>query len=159
MRKFKNSGGIKNFMYNWTKCNIFHFRKGDGIAYLAFYIVIPIIISMITLYTLSKNELSVIYCYMTILISALNSTYDGANRWDSGTKSLYNTKIFIVLLADFVVAIYCAFVIIFILINENSIWRCDYILSVYLIAVAIALFDIIGNFACDMALQEYINKK
>lgn len=34
MCKGKISGGIKKFIYNWTTCNIFRFRKGDGIAYL-----------------------------------------------------------------------------------------------------------------------------
>ena len=78
---------------SWISENIFDFRKGDSIAYFALYVLVPVIITWVSLKTLSTDDVSIIYCYMTILISALNSIYDGANRWNSKYKSIRNARI------------------------------------------------------------------
>ena len=58
--------------------NIFYYRKGDGAAYLVFYIFIPVVVTAVSLLAFPENNISMVYCYVTILVSALNSIYDSA---------------------------------------------------------------------------------
>lgn len=136
--------------------NIFDLKKGDGVAYLVLYVFIPVIITWISLNTLLIDNISIIYCYLTILISALNSMYDAANRWNTKKKSLRNTKLFFILLSNIVVAAYCIYVIMFILISKNLNCRYDWILTSYFIAIIVAIIDATHCFTKDMALRQNV---
>lgn len=47
---------------NWARENIYNFRKGDGVAYLVLYILIPVIITRVSLSELAINDdISIIY--------------------------------------------------------------------------------------------------
>lgn len=144
----------------WVEGNIFDFKKLDGAAYLVFYILIPVIVTVVSLNVLSTEDTAIAYCYMTILISSLNSIYDAGNRWQSGIKTIRNTKIFVIIISNTVISIYCFWVIMQILISQGTydICRWDWILLVYFIAIIIALGDIVGCFASDMVLRDCIKK-
>ena len=137
--------------------NIFNLKKGDGIAYLAFYIIIPVIITSVSLVAFPEDDnVSAIYCYITILISALNCIYDGANRWDD-KKSIRNTKLLAILLMTGIVASYCLFVIIYILITETTKCRYDRILCLYFGAVLVSFLDIGACFIKDIELKRLVS--
>ena len=147
------------FFAEWIKYSIFDFKKGDGAAYIVFYVMIPVIVTIISLKALPGDDISIIYCYMTILISAFNSIYDSANRWNSEKKSLKNVKIFAIIFSNVCVVAYCIYVILYILIAKDTTCRLDWVLLVYLIAIAVAVFDAFSCFARDMALQACIKKE
>ena len=140
--------------------NIFKFKKGDAIGYFVFYIIIPIIITTVSLIQNHKgNPIDSVYCYMTILISALNAIYDGGNRW-TVKKSPQNIKIFIIFLSNIVVSIYCAVMIfIKIVLSDKFLVQADQVLFSYMGSVIIALIDIIACFTKDMALEECIKEE
>lgn len=139
---------------SWINANIFNFRKGDSIAYLSLYIVIPVIITWISLQVLPMDNISIIYCYLTILISSLNSIYDSANRWNSATRSIYNLKLFIIMLSNLIIIIYCFYVVMYILISQSTNCRCDWILFSYIFATIISLVDAISCFTNDIIIHE-----
>jgi len=139
---------------SWINANIFNFRKGDSIAYLSLYIVIPVIITWISLQVLPMDNISIIYCYLTILISSLNSIYDSANRWNSATRSVYNLKLFIIMLSNLIITIYCFYVVMYILISQSTNCRCDWILFSYIFAIIISLVDAINCFTNDIIIHE-----
>lgn len=141
---------------NWVNGNIFKFRKGDGVAYLVFYIFIPVVVTAVSLVAFPEDNISAIYCYVTILISVLNSIYDGANRWLYGVKAMKNTKLFLIFISDFFVAGYCIVVIIYMLATQKTDIRFDWMLLAYFIAVVISLCDVVGCFAKDMALMNCV---
>lgn len=151
----KTKEHIKLFFKDWMNNNIFLWKKWDSIAYFALFIIIPIAVTWISLSTLSSDNISKVYCYLTIFISSLNSLYDCANRWKE-ERSIHNTKIFLIILSNIVIAVYCTIVILYILITKNLNMRFDGIFFVYLIAVIITLFDIIACFAQEMAIRSYI---
>ena len=63
-------------MRNSIENNIFHCNKGDGVAYLVLYIIIPVLITALSLANMSKtDEIAEIYCYISIMISAFNCIY------------------------------------------------------------------------------------
>lgn len=144
-------------MDNYAKENIFNYRKGDGIAYLVFYILIPVMVTAVSLKALPSEDTKIIYCYITILISAFNSIYDSANRWNSHVRSMYNTKIFLIMFSNSVIIVYCLFVIMYILVCEKTL-RFDWVFLTYFFAIIVSLHDIIGCFTCDMALRGCIKK-
>lgn len=139
--------------------NIYKFKKGDAVAYFVFYLLIPITITTISLVQNKGNSLeNSIYCYMTILISSLNAMYDGANRWVS-RKTPQNIKIFIIFLSNSIVSVYCIFVILEMLILDNTdLFQCDWIFFSYIGSVCVTLFDIVACFTKDMALSSYIKE-
>ena len=146
---------IDKFLREWSKDNIFSFRKGDAVAYLAFYIIIPVMITAISISHFPANDIAAVYCYVTILVSVLNSTYDAGNRWISGRRCRNNTKLFIMMLSCVFVAIYALVVIFGVLIAEK-VYRFDWLLLCYVPVILIAIFDIAGCFIVDMVLKEYV---
>lgn len=146
-------GKIQNFLSLWINENIFNSKKGDGIAYTVLYIIVPVVVTAVSLSALPEDDISIIYCYMTILISALNGIYDGWGRWNIGQKSIRNTKLFIILLSNAVVSIYCFVIIMYILIAKSTSYRHDWILLAYSIAIIVSLYDVFGCFARDMVLR------
>lgn len=142
---------------SWVNGNIFNYKKGDGVAYLVFYIFIPVVVTAVSLIAFPQDDISAIYCYVTILISALNSIYDGANRWLYGVKSTRNTKLFLIYISDFFVSGYCIVVIIYMLVAKNADIRFDWALLAYFLAVVTAGFDVVGCFAKDMALLNCVS--
>lgn len=127
---------------NWRKENIYNFNNLDSFLYFVLYIVIPVIITSASLNALNNDGIAVVYCYITILISALNGIYDSINRWNSGIRSIRNTKLFIIIASNTVIGIYCTYVILNILINPNWNCRMDYILLVYFFTIVISLSDV-----------------
>lgn len=140
--------------------NIFSFKKIDGAAYFIFYIVLPIIITSISLYAFPSDMAPGIYCYVTILISALNCCYDAGNRWLPGKKSKRNTKLFVVVLFLSVVVLYCLTVILGTLIANGGWLRiCDWILLAYIVANVIAVIDVVQCFTLDMAWKTCVSNR
>lgn len=122
--------------------NIFQSQKVDGAVYLLLYIVIPVAITYISLKTFRGSNNTAIYCYVTILVSALNSIYDAASRWIPKQKTLKNGKLFLIMFSSAIIAFYCIYITLTMLIT-NKLDRCDYILLFYAIAVTVALVDLL----------------
>ena len=77
--------------------SIFNFRKADGIAYFVFYILIPCLVTSFSLMSYPDGHVERVYCYVSILISALNCIYDAFNRWTE-CRSRKNAKLFVIIL-------------------------------------------------------------
>lgn len=137
--------------------NIFHFRKADAAAYLLFYIVLPVTITYLSLEVLSTDISATVYCYVTIFVSTLNNLYDAANRWDYGTKTVRNSKIIFMYVFDIIVAIYCVYIIMSLLIVEELDCRKDWLLCAYIVTCLIALWDIVATFARETVLTKTIS--
>lgn len=144
---------------DWIHNNIYGYRKIDGIMYLAFYIIIPVIVTALSLYFFPTLNTAAVYCYITILISALNCAYDAANRWKSGRKTVINTKLVIMLIPVIIISIYCLFEILYISITAQTDFRIDWVLCVYFFTIAVALIDIVSCFAKEMALRDCISEE
>lgn len=142
----------------WVNENIFNFKKGDGVAYLVFYIFVPVAMSWFSLLqVVSSDNVSVIYCYVTILVSAMNCIYDAANRWSGNTKRGKNIKLFVIMSSTAVTAGYCIFEIFALMITKSAELRNDYFFLIYLVTIVVAFMDIIGCFATDMAWKSCLN--
>lgn len=141
---------------DWVNNNMFGFRKGDGAAYFVFYILIPVTITWISLAAFPSDDIAAIYCYVTILVSALNCIYDAGNRWVAGKKALKNTKLFLVILSAGMVVTYCVVVIFTMLMTKDTSCRCDGWLLAYTVVVVVAVIDIISCFAADMAWRSCV---
>lgn len=76
--------------------NIFEGRIGDDTAYFAFHVVIPIVITTVSLSVPSTEPISNIYCFVTILASIFNGIYDAGNRWRPNERSRRNLKLSII---------------------------------------------------------------
>lgn len=144
---------------NFINSNIFELKKWDGVLYLILYVLIPVVITSVSLSALPSDTTSIIYCYLTILISAVNGIYDGANRWNSEEKSLYNIKIFIIEISNGIIGAYCLYVILYISISNSVDCRHDGILFVYFITIGISLFDMFTCFTRDMALKDLMGEE
>jgi len=129
---------------------------GDATAYMVFYVVIPIIITFISLRVLTTDLVSGIYCYVTILVSVLNGIYDGANRWRSGIRSRRNAKIFAIWIFNGIVAVYCIYVILSVLIIKKTDCRNDYILLSYIGTCFVAIWDFVASFLKGVTLKKEI---
>lgn len=135
--------------------NIFDSKNTDAALYLAFYLFFPIAITAISLWTFPDNVVSGIYCYVTILVSALNGIYDATNRWNGAVKSIRNTKVFIIFLSNGIVAAYCICVILFALL-QNRICRCDWLLLAYMGTCVVSVVDFSAAISKNIALREEI---
>lgn len=136
--------------------NIFDSRVGDATGYLAFYVVIPVLITVMSLRVFPTKLVSGVYCYVTIFVNVLNGIYDGANRWRSGIKCRRNAKILAILFFDGIVAVYCLYVIFSVLIMNNMDCRNDCILFVYVGTCFIAIWDFVASFLKDVTLKKEI---
>ena len=146
----------KAIVFSWTHNNIYNHRLTDCMLYLILYIIIPIIITGVSLYSLDNSVAPAVYCYLTIFISAANCIYDAINRWKHDEKSVINTKIVIIILFTGIVFVYCIFEIISILILEKVEFRFDCFLWAYFGAVIVVLIDIASCFAKNLAICEYL---
>lgn len=117
------------------------FQKADGAIYLFLYIVVPVAITSASLVASSGDRFSAIYCYVTILVSALNCIYDATNRWVSRKRTTKNGKLFLIMLSAGIIATYCTYIVFMALITSNMPGRCDYILLSYILAAVVALID------------------
>lgn len=137
----------KNFYTEWAKCNIFNYRKFDCFLYCAFYVAIPIVITVVSLIFLSEDGLDIVYFYGSIAVSALNCFYDATGRWNYGLKSLNNTKLASIILSTLLIFSYCLFEIVAILIGKEQAYsfRFDWLLLFYLIVVVVAIIE---SFLC-----------
>lgn len=136
--------------------NIFNFNKVDAVAYLALYILIPCFVTSLSLLDYPNEIREIIYCYLSILISALNCIYDASNRWIA-KKSLKNGKLFLIIIGSFTIAGYCILVIFSILLVEQGWIRCDYFLLIYFLVVIIAIIDIVCCFTKEIAWTKCID--
>lgn len=148
---------MKTIFKAWIHNNIYNHRKIDGTMYFVFYIFIPIVVTGLSLYAFPDDTPSAVYCYVTILISALNCGYDAANRWKIQEKSIVNTKLFFVVIPVAIISCYCIFEILSILILKKTNMRFDGVLYVYFLTVIITLIDIVCCFAKDMSLRNYVD--
>lgn len=150
---------IKRCIERWLAVsdNIFNSKNSDAVLYLVFYLFIPIVITYISLRTFPDNIVSGIYCYVTILVSALNGIYDATNRWNGIVKSVRNTKVFIIFFSNGVVAAYCVYVVLSALISQSMIFRCDWILLAYGGTCFVAMLDFIGAVSKNLAIREVVN--
>lgn len=136
--------------------NIFNFKIGDAVAYFVFYVIIPVLVTYISLKVFPSDITSGLYCYVTILVSILNNVYDGAGRWRSGIKSRRNAKVLTIWVSDGVVGIYCLYVIFSVLIVNNMNCRQDWLLFAYAGVVSVALWDMGTSFLKDITLKKEI---
>ena len=151
-----NKENNSKFKELWINENIFQMRKADGVAYLILYVAIPIIITCVTLMNLSNDNISIIYCYITISISAVNSIYDAMNRWKFDKKCVLNTKLFIIMLSNSIIFIYCLIAIFHVLVSKDASKRCDWFLLSYIIGSLVAVIDTFNCFADNMAFTGYL---
>lgn len=142
---------IKKVSNAWIKDNMFKFKKGDGGAYFFLYLAFPVIVSYVSL-KVSGEPLSIAYSYLSILISALNCIYDAANRWNMESKSIINTKLFILIFLLALISIYCIYIIVGNLLVWSEIVYFNWIFFAYYVIVVVALIDIAACFGRDMAL-------
>ena len=150
-KSFKN--WIRN---NIFEGNIFQEKIYDGCLYFVLYIVLPIIITSVSLIALGNADvMNVTYCYITILISALGCIYDAINRWEHKYGSERNRKIFIMLLCLASVVIYCL-VVIFIALIPRVIIRMDVFLLAYVVSSVIAFVDVVNCFLIKLTKQKII---
>ena len=143
------------FLKKWITNNVFNFRKGDASAYLVLYIVLPILITCLSI-KYPTNNIATVYCYLTIFVSAVNGIYDAANRWVG--KSFRNVKLFVIIFGCTGVCIYTAYVILSLLITE-AVSKCDGFLLSYVLVLLIALPDCIACFAADMAYKDCVDSE
>lgn len=134
------------FLKKWITNNIFDFRKGDASAYMVLNFIIPFLITYHSIGVLS-GSIEIVYCYLTVLISAISCIYDAANRWVG--KSFKNAKLFIVLVSCASVCVYAAYIVFSVLITK-SVSKFDWILLLYLFVLLVALPDAIASFVKDM---------
>lgn len=99
------------------------------------------------------DKVAEIYCYISIMISACNCIYDGANRWDKG-KSIRNTKIFLIHMCNGIIALYCIAEVLQMTLLGNVLVENEYIFLTYFIAIAIALHDIYMCFGQDLVWKD-----
>lgn len=137
---------------NQIKENIFDFKKWDGSLYFLLYIAVPVLVTWFSLKEFPDDNISATYCYVTILISALNCIYDATTRWISGEKTFRNIKLGLVLMCVAIIVLYCIYVILGALITR-SIERCDWVLWIYSIVVIVATGDFVKCFTADMAMK------
>ena len=147
----KAKSNIKKFCRNWINSNIFKYNKADSGAYFFFYILIPVIVTVVSLKVSSTEYTAVAYCYLSILISAFNCLYDSGNRW-TGEHSMENTKLFIMMFANVIIVGYCLYVIFCVLVLKDVTCRKDGILYAYMLSVAISVGDIMACYFKDMAI-------
>ena len=102
---------IKKAGSAWIKDNMFKYNKVDGGAYFALYLVIPVIVSYISL-QVAKQSLEITYAFLSILITALNCIYDAYNRWNRESKSIVNLKLTVMGICLAGVSAYCFYVIV-----------------------------------------------
>ena len=126
--------------------NIFEGRIGDATAYFAFYVVIPIVITTVSLSVPSTEPISNIYCFVTILVSIFNGIYDAGNRWRPNERSRRNLKLSIIMLSKSLIAIYCLYVIFAALITQELPKRWDYAFFAYLGTCVVAIWDLGASF-------------
>lgn len=146
----------------WHKENIFNFKKADGVAYLIFYIIIPCLVTVFSLLDYPSDSNARIYCYVSILISALNCIYDAFNRWVNNQKTLKNGKLFFMMIGASIIVIYCFFIIFSMLLIDNADYRQDSFLLAYFLVIVIAISDIVCCFTKEivwMGCIDYIGKE
>ena len=141
-------------MGNSAENNMFHFNKGDGVAYLVLYIIIPVLITTLSLITMSKTDkIAEIYCYISIMISAFNCIYDGANRWDK-VRSGRNAKLFLILGSNGIIALYCIIEILQIFLLKKVIFELEYTFLIYIVVIVVALHDVYICFGQDIVWKD-----
>lgn len=144
------------FFHNWAESNIFLFRRWDGMLYGFLYILIPIIITVVSL-TLSANELILVAnCYLMLIINAANCFYDALGRWDDNVP-LKKWKLGVLFCANIAVFVYGFAQLVAILSFSSLKLRCDVLLCLYLPAVAVSLIDILALSAKRAALNSIVN--
>ncbi len=128
----------------WNRYNVFEFKLSDSIAYMCLYIALPVFITITSLISFPNVVASAAYCYVSIMVSAINCIYDNALRWTPReTPSFKNVKLLCALIPNAVVALYCAFEIVTILIMQSFDLRCDSLLLVYVVPIFIATKDFV----------------
>lgn len=147
-----------DFKKGWYRCNIFNYNKMDAGAYVVFYLIIPILITSISIQTTFSDITALAYCYTSILISAFNGIYDAANRWKPSVKTVHNTKVFLIILVDSFICIYCLYIIFYALMINKLPMRYDVLLLIYLITMLIGISDFGGCFADELALKDYFSE-
>lgn len=157
LKKQPDTKQTKQFslMQSWNRCNIFNYNKLDASLYMIFYLVIPILITSISIYTTLSEVVALAYCYLSILISALNGIYDAINRWKSFIKTVHNTKILLIILANGAVCVYCLYIVLYTLMKNKIPARCDLFLLAYLVTIVISAWDFWNCIANELALKEY----
>lgn len=136
--------------------NIFQERIYDGTLYFVLYIVLPIIITSVSLIALRNADvMNVAYCYITIFISSLGCIYDAINRWEQKDGSERNRKLFIMILCLICVVIYCL-VVIFAALIPRMIIRKDVFLLAYVVSNVIAIMDAANCVLIKLAKQKIV---
>lgn len=159
-----NIMNIRNNIRTWTndnvfKGNIFHGKLVDGCLYFVFYIVLPIIITSVSLLALENADLiNIAACYLTIFISSSGCIYDAINRWDDRDGIERNRKLFVMILFLVCAVIYCLVVILGTLLAQIDL-RNDYFLLAYVFSNVIAIMDLVNCINLKLAKQDTVELK
>ena len=147
----------ESFFVNQLRFNIFQHRKWDGIAYTVLYIIIPVIITIVTLLNINDSERALAYCYVTIFISIANCIYDASGRWQK-KQPVLNRKLAIIIGINALIGLYCIFEVLMILGVGNTTYRCDWILAIYLVVIIVAFIECVLCFNEDLAIGPPVDK-
>ena len=147
----------ENFFVNLFRFNIFQHRKWDASIYIVLYIVVPVIITIVTLLSIQNSERALAYCYVTIFISVANCIYDASGRCKKNQPFL-NRKLAIIIAINALIAIYCIFEVFMILGGGKTTYRVDWILAAYVVVIIVALVDFVLCFSEDLAIKTPIDK-
>lgn len=151
-----NKSKLERIWDNWIEHNIFHKRKDDALLHGFLYIIVPIVVTAISLNSLTPNNWAETgYCFLTILINALGLGYDCFGRWDRDYKHIGNLKLGIMIIPVVIIVIYCFVNLVSILCYKTPI-HYNWILCFYFVSVIIAIVDIVCCFAKNIALYDCI---
>ncbi|MCH5261424.1 MAG: hypothetical protein J1F42_00760 [Lachnospiraceae bacterium] len=155
--KYTLSQAVKKWAEeNVFKGNIFQGKLVDGSLYFVLYMVIPIIITSVSLIALENvNFINIASCYLTIFISSLGCIYDAINRWEDGDSIECNRKLIVMVVFLACVTIYCLVVIFGVLFAQKDL-RNDFFLLAYVCSNVIAMMDLINCINLKLAKQDTV---
>lgn len=149
----------EKFTKIFMKENIFNLQLADAIAYLCFYVIIPVIITAITFSNFPTDVAAGIYCYLSILINTLNCIYDAFGRWGKSRRFKNSKLFFFIILPAGIIAVYSLTLVFYMAITQTNSHTCCGILYIYCIPMLIASVDVLACFADKMAFNAMVESK
>jgi len=148
---------MKNFFKNYivVENNIYSTNKMDAVLYLAVYVAVPVIVTLVGLLNGLQDPMDSIYWYISIIITTIGVLYDCYGRWDANEKSIKNTKIFLIGLSAAIILVYSFFEIV--CISQGLEHRDDRLLLTYALLGIIAIIDLMICFCRNMAFSSNVS--
>ena len=148
---------MKNFFKNYIviENNIYSTNKVDAVLYLAVYVLVPVVVTLVGFLAGSKEPMDSIYWYISIIITTIGVLYDCYGRWDANDKSIKNTKIFLMGVSAVIILAYSFFEIV--CISQGLEHRDDRLLLTYALLSIIAIIDLMICFCRNMAFSSNVS--